>query len=321
MTLNEEYSDENVPGRLYTILPETEENKSKTRTFIDAHVHLIQRDIYSWLPDKGITFEGDWAPLNRDYPIEDLIAETKGSKIKLLGAVHINMMGDDPVEETSVVEKNAGNAEIPISIVGGGDLSSEHFEDDILKQKESKDFVGVRQVLNIHPHPMYHYVDKDYMVDPKWLKGLRLLKKYDISFDMQLFPPQMRRAIQVVDSNPDILFIINHCGMLADHDFEGWKIWKKGMEELGKRDNVVLKISGIATTDHYWTLESVKPTVYTCLDTFGIDKCMIGSNFPVDKLHGSYVDSIRVYQRATEDLSQSEQDALFVENARKFYRF
>lgn len=321
MSVGEEYQ-EKVSGRLYTIVPESEERASQVRTFIDSHIHLFRQSLYSWLNEtKPVTFEGDWTPIEADYTPEDLLAEAEGTRVQIKGAVHVQANAMDPVAETAEVQRMADEAGLPVSIVGGGDLSSPDFEDVVERQLAYPGFHAVRQILNIHPHPLYAYVDTDFMNDPKWLAGLRVLAKHGLAFDMQLYPTQFKRALQVIDSNPDVTFIINHAGMLADRSLDGWRLWSEGLYELGQRDNVAMKVSGLASMDHYWTIESIKPAIFTCLDAFGTDKCMFASNFPVDKLHGSYVDTVLGFVRATEELSQSERDALFVDNARRYYKF
>ena len=322
MTENEDYTGADVPGRLYTIIPQSEENRVKARTFIDSHVHLIDHTHYSWFTpeNKSLTFEGDWKPIMHDYLPHNLIEETQGSRIRVIGAVHVQMNADDPLIETRTIQQMSDESGLPISIVVGGDLSDAEFESLLNQQLEYKGFHGVRQILNIHPHPLYAYVEEDYMEQAQWLAGLRLLAKYELTFDMQLYPSQFDRALQVIDSNPDVVFVINHNGMWADRNLAGWQQWTRGLRELGRRDNVAMKISGLASTDHYWTIESFKPAIYTSLDAFGIDKCMFASNFPVDKLHGSYIDIVNAFARATEDLTQEEQDKLFVLNAKRYYK-
>lgn len=323
MTLGEDYQ-EPVPGRLYTIIPETEEHAKATRSIIDTHVHLMDVNLYSWFnPSKAPTFEGPWDPLFKagNFEAENLLSEAKGSNIDIVGAVHVQANADDPVAEVADVEEQSKRTGLPIMIVGGGDLSAPDFAQTLEKEAQYPHLRGIRQNLNIHPHPLYQYVSKSYMDDPDWLAGLALLPKYDLSFDMQLYPTQFARACEVIDAHPDTLFIINHMGMWADRDLDGWRLWKNGMYELGKRDNCVVKISGQPSMDHFWTIESIKPGIFTTLDAFGIDKVMFASNFPVDKLHCSYVDLIHGYARVVEALSQDEQDALFVGNAKKYYRF
>ncbi|MCO6559032.1 MAG: amidohydrolase family protein [Bifidobacterium sp.] len=315
---------ETVTDRLTTIIPETRAQATKPRPFIDTHVHLMKTSLYSWFnPSKPPTFEGPWDPLFTmgDFTNEQLAQETNGTPIELKGAVHIQANADDPIEEIETVEAMGKRATWPIMIVGGGDLSDPGIESLVEREASFADVRGVRQNLNMHPHPLYNYVDKSYMDDPQWLKGLALLKKYDMSFDMQLYPTQFERAGEVMDANPETLFIIDHAGMWADRDLAGWQLWSKGLRKLAQRSNCVIKISALASLDHRWTLESIKPIVYTILDAFGTDRVMFGSNFPVDKLHGTYGDIIHGFARCVETLSEAEQDALFVGNAKRLYRF
>ena len=323
MTLGEDYQAP-VKGRLYTIIPETSERAAAPRPFIDTHVHHMKTSLYSWFnPSKAPTFEGPWDPLFEagDYLAEDLEAELAGSPASIVGAVHVQANADDPVAEVAFEQRMSEESGLPIMIVAGGDLSAPDIEATLEREASYANTRGFRQNLNIHPHPLYQYVSRSYMDDPAWLAGLALLPKYHMSFDMQLYPTQFARAIEVIDAHPDTLFIINHAGMLADRNLAGWRLWKNGLYELGRRDNVAIKISGLPSMDHYWTIESLKPTIYTVLDAFGIDRTMFASNFPVDKLHCSLIDLVRAYARCTEDLTPAEQDALFIDNAKRLYRF
>ena len=323
MTLGEDYQ-EAVPGRLYTIIPETPDRAAAPRTFIDTHVHLMTVALYSWFnPSKAPTFEGPWDPLflAGDCTAESLVGELAGSKASVVGAVHIQANADDPVAEVAEVQRMSEHSGLPVMIVAGGDLSAPDIEATLEAEAGYANVRGFRQNLNMHTHPLYQYVDKPYMDDPDWLRGLGLLKRHEMSFDMQLYPTQFMRAAEVIDEHPDTLFIVNHAGMWADRNLDGWRLWHNGLAELGKRDNCVIKISGLPSMDHYWTVESIKPAIYTVLDAFGAERTMFASNFPVDKLHCSLSDLVHAYERCVEDLSRSERDALFVDNARRYYRF
>lgn len=315
---------ETVTGRLATIIPETRAQATKPRSFIDTHVHLMKTSLYSWFnSSKPATFEGPWDPLFAmgDFTDTQLAQEAQGTPVELKGAVHIQANADDPIAEIEAVEAMAARSAWPIRIVGGGDLSDPDIENLLEREASFADVRGVRQNLNIHPHPLYNYVNKSYMDDPQWLKGLALLKKYAMSFDMQLYPTQFARACEVIGANPETLFIIDHAGMWADRDLAGWQLWSKGLADLAERSNCAIKISALASLDHRWTLESIKPIVYTILDAFGTDRVMFGSNFPVDKLHGTYGDIVHGFVRCVETLSEPEQNALFVSNAKRWYRF
>ncbi len=322
MTLGEDYQ-EPVPGRLYTIVEQSQERTRIQHTVVDAHVHIMEQSLYPWFtPDKAPTFEGPWDPLfGHDYTAADLVAESAGSRFTLAGCVHIQANATDPVEEVATVQRLCDDAALPVAVVTGGDLSDLNIEATLEAEASFSVTRGFRQNLNIHPHPLYAYVNHSYMDDPQWLAGLALLPKYNMSFDMQLYPTQFARACEVIDANPETLFIINHSGMWADRNREGWALWHNGLYELARRSNTAIKLSGLPSLDHYWTVESIKPLVFTCLDAFGTDRCMFASNFPVDKLHTSYIDLLQAFDRCTEELSPSEQAAFFAGNAQRFYRF
>ena len=72
--------------------------------------------------------------------------------------------------------------------------------------------------------------------------------------------------------------------------------------------------------DHDWTLASIRPIVEACVDVFGAERCMLGSNFPVDKLHADYTRIWSAFETILQPLPASEQAALFGDTARTFYR-
>ena len=86
------------------------------------------------------------------------------------------------------------------------------------------------------------------------------------------------------------------------------------------RENVAVKISGLAMFDHRWTVESLRPYVLETIDAFGTARAMFASNFPVDRLFGSYTDLWNAYAAIVEDASVEEKDALFRRNAERIYR-
>jgi len=109
--------------------------------------------------------------------------------------------------------------------------------------------------------------------------------------------------------------------MFADRDsVAGWLEWRDGMRGLAACANVNVKISGLGMFDHVWTAESIRPYVLETIATFGVERCMFASNFPVDRLHGSYRAIWEAFARITAGTSAAEQAALFRENARRIYR-
>ena len=92
------------------------------------------------------------------------------------------------------------------------------------------------------------------------------------------------------------------------------------MQLLAELPQVSCKISGLGMFDHDWSVDSIRPIVESCVDIFGADRCMLGSNFPVDKLHGDYSRVWGAFEEILGTLPDTAQAALFGDTARAFYR-
>ena len=159
------------------------------------------------------------------------------------------------------------------------------------------------------------------MHDAAWRRNFALLKRHAMSFDLQLYPSQMNDAAALAREHHETQFIVNHAGMFVDRSsVQGYRAWRDGMRALAACENVAVKISGLAMFDHAWTVESFRPYVLETIDTFGCERAMFASNFPVDRLFASYGALWNAYASIVGDASASEKDALFRRNAERIYR-
>ncbi len=108
--------------------------------------------------------------------------------------------------------------------------------------------------------------------------------------------------------------------MPIDRDEAGIQLWRDGMKRLAGRDNIVAKISGLGMVEHSWTPESIRPFVLGTIEAFGTERVMFGSNFPVDRLYGSFGTLYGAFENIVSDYSEAEQDQLFRGNAERWYR-
>jgi predicted TIM-barrel fold metal-dependent hydrolase len=241
----------------------------------------------------------------------------------VLKLVHVDANHDpaDPVEETRWLQSIADKDGMPNGIVAGADLSADNAEQVLEAHAAFANTRGIRQILNVHDNKLYDYVGRHYMREPQWRKHFGLLKRFGMSFDLQLYPSQMEEATQLAREHADTQFIVNHAGMFVDRNStHGYRAWREGMRMLAACPNVAVKVSGFAMFDHDWTIESLRPYVHETIDTFGIDRAMFASNFPVDRLFGTYTALWNAYAHIVGDSSESEKQALFVRNAERIYR-
>jgi predicted TIM-barrel fold metal-dependent hydrolase len=292
---------------------------------VDPHIHLwdLKGHRYPWLEEPGTSFVGDARDLKHDYLIGDLLGEA--SPIEILKLVHVDANHDpaDPVEETrwlQSVADNEGHGK-PNAIVAGADLSAANVQEVLEGHAAFANTRGIRQILNVHEEPLYDYVGRHYMREPQWRKNFALLKTHSMSFDLQLYPSQMHEAVELAREHHDTQFIVNHAGMFVDRrSIAGYRQWRDGMRALAQCPNVAVKISGLAMFDHQWSVESFRPYVLETIDTFGTDRAMFASNFPVDRLFATYAGLWNAYAAIVSDASAAEKDALFKGNAERIYR-
>lgn len=305
--------------------------KEPTLQVVDPHVHFwdLRTHRYPWLEAPGTSFVGDVHALKHDYLPETMLAEA--GTVEVLKIVHVEANHDpaNPVEETRWLQSLADSKHrsegmhsgLPNAIVAWADLSAPDVERTLAAHAQYANTRGIRQILNVHPDRLYGYVDRHFMRDSVWLDNVGLLARYGLSFDLQLYPSQMQEAAQLARRYPEIQFVLNHAGMFVDRDsVAGYRAWRDGMRVLSSCPNVAVKISGLAMFDHLWTVESLRPYVLETIDAFGTERAMFASNFPVDRLFGTYEALWHAYARIVAGASEAEHAALFRGNAERIYR-
>jgi predicted TIM-barrel fold metal-dependent hydrolase len=291
---------------------------------VDPHVHFwnTRKVRYAWLEHRGDAFSADNRLLPDHFEVSDLLSGA--AEVEILKSVHVEANPADPLVEARWLQALAddpANGGHPHGIVAFADLSDATAPAMIEQLAEHRNLRGIRQILNMHSVPRFNYVMTDYLRDPRWRSNVRRLARRGWSFDLQLDPHQVTAALVVIDSTPDLIFILNHTGMFVDRSQPlGWRQWRHGLRELAGCGNVAVKISGLAMFDHGWTIESFRPYVLEAIDAFGVDRCLFASNFPIDGLHAGYAALWRSYAEIVAGASDAERDQLLRSNAIRLYR-
>jgi predicted TIM-barrel fold metal-dependent hydrolase len=157
------------------------------------------------------------------------------------------------------------------------------------------------------------------MVDPHWVEGFALLSRLKLRFDLQTPWWHLHEAAQLADRFPETQIILLHSGLPADRSPEGIDGWKSAMATLAERPNVAAKISGIGLPGKPWLVANNRDIVRTIIDLYGVERCMFGSNFPVDSVCGDLDTIFSGYKEITADLGAEAQAKLFHDNAVRLY--
>ncbi|WP_374632186.1 amidohydrolase [Ferrovibrio sp.] len=292
---------------------------------IDAHHHIWQPGAgrYPWMQAGNSKFMGDPAPVCTNYEIADFRAEAAGAGVSLAASVHLQCGRDiaDPLVETAWVQQQADAAGHAIAIVGYGNPALPAFDALLDGHAAHAGFRGIRHMLNWGETDRYRLCDRgDYMQDAAWLAGLKRLAARGLSFDLQVNAWQLEEAAAMARALPELRIILNHAGMPFEYRDVGFHAWQRGMAALAASPNVAAKFSGLGMVDPAWDANSVRPLFDFMLEKFGPDRLMFASNFPIDRLYGSYGRVYDAYRRLAADLSPAEQRALFFDTAQAIYR-
>ncbi len=292
---------------------------------IDAHHHLwdLQACHYPWLMAKGVRrFFGDPTPIQKNYLIKDFFADM--ADLPIAGSVHIQAgtQEDQAVAETcwlqSVAESATGRG-FPHAIVAFCDLSTADAIAQLEQQKVFTNLRGIRQIIGRAPAEDRLTNSYGLLTSTAWADNLGKLAQHGLSFDLQLIPEYISPTYDVLRSVADTKIALCHCGSPFDQSRQALDFWRTELARLAQLPNIFCKLSGFGMFDHHWTTNSIRPVIESVIDIFTPERCMFGSNFPVDKLHRDYQTLWQAYLDISRAFSADEQQALFFGTANQFY--
>lgn len=293
---------------------------------VDAHQHFqdLGRHYYPWLchQDRPAQLEGDLDPIRRNYLPADYAGDVSGFTVTK--TVHVQNGWDprDPVGETRWLQQLAATTGRPTAIVAHADLAAPGVQAVIEAHLETSPALrGIRQILNWPPDPTLRVAaEPDLMENAAWRAGFALLGRFGLSFDLQLYWPQMEMALALARAFPGTSLVLNHFGMPVDRSREGLTAWAAAMARLAQAPNVCAKLSGFGLGHPNWTLADTGPLLARTIDLFGPERTMIGTNLPVDRLFATGRTIIETILAVTAGLSKDERRSVLSGTAERVYR-
>ncbi|MEM9357309.1 MAG: amidohydrolase family protein [Pseudomonadota bacterium] len=241
-----------------------------------------------------------------------------------------------------------GPTKVAAGIVGMADLTLGAAVEDVLAaqvQAGGGRFKGIRhaagwedktrEVHNSHTNPP-QFLYRDHQ---EFREGITVLGKMGLSFEAWLYHPQLGDLIDLARSFPDQPIVLNHAGgplglgWYSDRRQEEFEAWRVSILELAKCENVSMKLGGLGMKLNGFGFElrdtapssdelaaAWRPYIETCIEAYGADRCMFESNFPVDKISGSYGNYWNAFKKLAAGASADEKAKLFKGTAESFYR-
>lgn len=272
---------------------------------IDAHQHfwLYNRTDYGWIDDLMKVIKRNFLP-------GDLQPEL--TKAGMSGSVVVQAR--QSVEETRWLLQLAGQYDFIKGVVGWVDLTSENeLKCQLDEFSKSKKFIGVRHVVHDEP-------SDNFMLRDDFLKGISLLKGYNLTYDLLLFPKHLPVAEAVVSMFPEQKFVLDHISkpLIKDQIISPWKEY---LVRLAEHTNVWCKLSGMITEADWENQkpEDLYPYLDIVLEAFGTGRLMTGSDWPVCLLAGEYKDVIGIVKGYISEMSDDIQEKILGMNCIDFY--
>ena len=275
--------------------------------FVDTHLHIIDKSKlnYPWL---------DGVPaLNRDFPYAEYERQARHAGISDVLHMEVDVDAAQMERETAFVEAIAKQ---PGSLIRGVTAAcrpeSEDFAAYLERQLQNPFVKGFRRVLHVMPDELSEgTVFRD---------NIRRLNGTRLSFDLVVQPHQIPRAAALADLAPDTRFILDHCGV-PDIKANAEHPWRENIAAIARRPNVTAKISGIvayADSDS-WSVETLRPYVEHVIDSFGWDRVVWGSDWPVCTLGGGLLAWIAATHALLSGCSNDEREKLLWRNADRLW--
>jgi L-fuconolactonase len=271
---------------------------------IDAHQHFWKFDPVkdSWINDDMKIIQNDFLPGDLEPLLEQNDFE---------GCVVVQ--SDQSYEENRFQLQNATENDFIKGIVGWVDIQTPKVEKDLEYLSQFKKMKGFRHVLQGEQQ-------RDLMLQPAFMKGISLLRKYNFTYDILIFKDQLQYVPKFVSSFPDQLFVIDH---LAKPDIKNGEIneWKNNIKKLSQFENLYCKISGMVTEADWknWKKKDFKPYMDVIVEIFGINRIMFGSDWPVCLVAASYTEMLSIVEDYFSSFSKNDQEQFFGLNAIRFY--
>jgi predicted TIM-barrel fold metal-dependent hydrolase len=292
---------------------------------VDAHHHLwcLSCVRYPWLEELRDSDNAaeDLGSLRRDYLIDDFLADAGPSRV--VRSVHIQADSDpaDPVAETRWLQAIADVHGFPHGIVAFVPLNADDAQATLEAHCQFANVRGVRQMMNRDKPASQDGAPADQcLTDPAWRRGFALLARYRLSFDLHIYPWQLEEAADLAHAFSETPIAIDHVGLPLARDRAARQVWRRGMTLIARYPNVALKVSGLAMLDHASPGDRIGPVMAEAIEIFGPERCMFGSNFPVDRIYSSFGRLVSTFRDAIAQYSPSEQRSMLRDNAAAFYR-
>ena len=274
----------------------TESGKQGQVQTIDAHHHL-----WRYTPQEYGWIDQEMSVLRRDFLPRDLIVEMAAANID--GAIAVQAR--QTLEETRWLLDLAEQTDAIRGVIGWAPIAGEDFPECMEEFEDRPKLKGLR-------HMFEQEKDENYILREDFNSGIRTMLGSGLVYDILVYERQLPQAIDFVDEHPEQMFVVDH---VAKPRISAGLIepWAEHLLELGKRDNVCCKLSGMVTEANWktWTPETLRPYIDVAVEAFGPERLMAGSDWPVCLVASGYTRWFETLRAYFAGFSETERESIF----------
>lgn len=283
--------------------------------FVDTHVHFWDHSVdglrWAWL-EPGFDHPRVRSLSELDaprYATPEFRSEVDGAGVTKVVHVQAASWGPHPVRETAWLQALGDEHGWPDAIIGNCRIVAEDAPALIEQHAAFSRYRGVRD-LSVAGH----------LEDPRFAANLRRLAESNGLFELMVSFEHFEAAAAAARTAPDVTVVVEHAGLPVERTEEYRSRWLPALHRLAEVPSTVCKISALAGgADPGWTVDSLRPWVEGCIEAFGVERCMFGSNWPVDKPYGAYGRLVEAYRSIIQGFGAEERRRLLEGTAEHVY--
>jgi predicted TIM-barrel fold metal-dependent hydrolase len=287
---------------------------------VDCNVHLWdQRDNpVFWLTDRTVVRDviGNYDSLPDVYTLADYERETAGFDVR--GIVWSDAGAADPVAAAEWVRRQHDERGLVTGIVSLGDPAADGFGDlvDRLRTNPLVRSLRVRLAAGLvqGAQPESTLLEQQAVMD-----HFALMARHDLVATIEAMSDQLDVVTRLAHELPYLRVVVDHFGWPTDLSDAGRRIHLDRLAELAASPNVATRLDAIGTIFGAWTTEQLRPWLLAIVALFGSDRCMLGSDLPIERLRSGFEPLYRAYDKIFAEHSPHDREMLLRATAERWY--
>jgi L-fuconolactonase len=320
--------------------PVVEEPIETDLPIIDAHHHLWPKD--NWLQYDAQDYRRDIA--SGHNVIASVFAECRAS-YDLEADPALQAVGETRYVVADTAQPKSVSPRLAAGIVGWADLRR---PSDAARTLDAHLEAGKGRFRGVRHNVLWHTQEamvgqrqfpRHLLMDEEFRRGMAEVGKRGLTYDVWMFSEQLPELASAAAALPDLRIILDHCGgpvtptTTEAARAEVFAQWRSVLPEVARRPNVAIKLGGLGMPQFGFAFsrrnpkptslelaEAWRPYIEFAIETFGTERCMFESNFPVDRGSGSYLQIWNAFKHITRSMSPAEKARLYGGTAQEIYR-